>query len=211
MPAREMLEKFFREAGVPFSVRQKQQIEMYVRLLLRWNKKINLTRIIPEEEILRFHFGESFYLTRFFPDPCISLLDVGSGAGFPGMALAIQDPHFKVTLVESTTKKALFLKEVILALGLGERVRVSNLRFEELGEHPEKNYDVVTVRGVKPDLLFLVRAHSHLRFRGRLIITTSRGQGEAVRKKPSPFQWIQEEPIPPAMERVALVGERCST
>src|SRR5438552_18916429 len=97
---------------------QLQQISTYLDLLLKWNARINLTSVRDPEEILSRHFGESFFLAEhlFSDEPII--FDLGSGAGFPGLPLAIYAPQAKITLLESQNKKATFLKEVARALTL---------------------------------------------------------------------------------------------
>jgi len=100
------------------------QISTYIDLLLRWNARINLTAIRDPEQIVTRHFGESFFLARhLFPPatahrPLTTVLDLGSGAGFPGLPIKIWEPSIHLTLVESNHKKAAFLREVARALTL---------------------------------------------------------------------------------------------
>src|SRR3954469_2198455 len=96
------------------------QVNAFLELLLRWNEKTNLTSIRTPEGIIIRHFGEGFFmaaqlLTRKKVDTAI---DFGSGAGFPGIPLAIYSPLTSVTLIESQNKKASFLKEAARAIGL---------------------------------------------------------------------------------------------
>jgi 16S rRNA (guanine527-N7)-methyltransferase len=104
------------------------RFEEHFRLLLLWNRKINLTRITDPAEAARRHFLESAFLSTLVPAPP-RLVDVGSGAGFPGVPLACVWPATEMTLVEPLAKRAIFLKEVARALGL-DRVRVRNARFD---------------------------------------------------------------------------------
>jgi 16S rRNA (guanine(527)-N(7))-methyltransferase RsmG len=104
------------------SVRQLQDISTYIDILFKWNARINLTAIRNPEEIVTRHFGESLFLARHLfpqtqPDP-IRVIDLGSGAGFPGLPLKIWAPQIHLTLVESNQKKATFLREVSRALTL---------------------------------------------------------------------------------------------
>jgi 16S rRNA (guanine(527)-N(7))-methyltransferase RsmG len=99
---------------------QLQQFQHYYTLLTTWNQRINLTRIIELPDVLNYHFSDSLRFADCLPDSkkSVSLVDVGSGAGFPGIPLAIKYPHFTVTLLEVTQKKVIFLQEIIAVLGL---------------------------------------------------------------------------------------------
>src|SRR5882762_10633722 len=109
------------------------QIQQYTNILLAWNEKINLTSIRDPLEILNRHFCECMYAASTVPVEHGRLADVGSGAGFPGLALKIVRPELQVFLIESNVKKATFLAEVVRELQLSDtRVLVS--RYEELGE-----------------------------------------------------------------------------
>src|SRR5271168_3939333 len=108
-------------------------IQQYMKILLKWNDKVNLTAIRDPLEILYRHFCESMYAAVAAPLESGRLADVGSGGGFPGLPLKILRPELELFLVESNVKKATFLAEVVRDLGLnGARVLVS--RYEELGE-----------------------------------------------------------------------------
>jgi len=115
----------------PLTSDQLEQTSIYIDLLLRWNSRINLTAIRDPDEIVARHFGESFFLARHvFPDPAVgaprttdhrplaTVVDLGSGAGFPGLPVKIWAPGIHLTLVESNHKKAAFLREVVRALTL---------------------------------------------------------------------------------------------
>ncbi len=99
---------------------QLTQFQHYYALLVEWNERINLTRIITLPDVLNYHFSDSLRFGDCIADTTqhLSLVDVGTGAGFPGIPLAIKYPHFTITLLEVTNKKVLFLKEVIQALQL---------------------------------------------------------------------------------------------
>lgn len=104
---------------------QRDLFEQYERLLSFWSKRINLTAITGILDIVEYHFKDSLALKKII-DPLTvhSLIDVGSGAGFPGIPLAIAYPHLNVTLIEVTAKKIKFLDTVITDLGLGDRVAI---------------------------------------------------------------------------------------
>src|ERR1017187_301967 len=105
-----------REVGIEASREQLAQFQAHFELLLRWNAKTNLTSVRDPEEILRRHFAESAYLTKVLPLGPGTLIDVGSGGGFPGIPVKIMSPETRVVLVESVTKKAAFLKEAARAV-----------------------------------------------------------------------------------------------
>ena len=106
-------------------------IDTHVRLLLAWNAAINLTAITEPGDIARRHVADSLAaLPLLATRPTRSILDLGSGGGFPGIPLAAGIPSAKVTLVESVGKKAAFLQTVVRALALEERVVVANTRAE---------------------------------------------------------------------------------
>src|SRR3978361_1386712 len=97
------------------------RLAVYLEILLKWNAKTNLTAIRDPEEIVRRHFGESLFAGRQLA-PCATLLDFGSGAGFPGLPIQLLWPEIVVTLAESQNKKATFLREVVRSLGLTTEV-----------------------------------------------------------------------------------------
>src|SRR5438270_8397189 len=100
----------------PLADSELSSIRTYIDLLLKWNSKLNLTAIRDPEEIVTRHFGESLFAARqFFPacDSHDSVIDVGSGAGFPGLPLKLWSSSLNLTLIESNQRKATFLREVI--------------------------------------------------------------------------------------------------
>jgi len=118
----------------------------YLDLLLLWNRKINLTAVREPAEIVVRHFADSFAALHDIPESAQSLLDVGSGAGFPGALLALARRNLAVTLLESSHKKAAFLATVKRELGL-TNVVVEARRLEEV---PETPFDIVISRAAIP-------------------------------------------------------------
>ncbi len=136
--------------GVPLNAQQAEQFCVYSKLLLEWNERFNLTAIKVESEVLLLHFADSLTMLHTLPQtPSPKLIDVGAGAGFPGLALAIARPDLLVTLIDGTGKKAMFCNEVIKTLGL-KGARSLHGRAEELAQQPahRERYDVVTARAV---------------------------------------------------------------
>lgn len=142
------------ELDIPVSKGQLAQFRIHYDLLLRWNQKTNLTAIREPEAILRRHFVESAYLTKVIKFGPGTLVDVGSGAGFPGIPVKVLCPQTKVILVESVQKKAAFLKEVARSLGISG-LEVAAVRIEDLTIQAQW----VTMRAVKltPALLRTLR------------------------------------------------------
>ena len=122
----------------------------YERELLDWNQKFNLTAIRDVESIRTKHFLDSFSCVQAWKaNPPLRLVDVGTGAGFPGLPLKIIYPNMHVTLVESVGKKAMFCQHIVSKLGL-EGVEVINARAEEVGKNPahRESYDWGVARAV---------------------------------------------------------------
>jgi 16S rRNA (guanine527-N7)-methyltransferase len=115
----------------------------YLDLLLKWNARTNLTSIREPEAIVQRHFGESLFAARFLESRG-TLLDFGSGAGFPGLPIALVCPEITVTLAESQGKKAAFLREALRVLGV--EVEMWDRRVEAMP--PERGFDVVALRAV---------------------------------------------------------------
>ncbi len=131
--------------GIVSSPALADSIRTYISLLLRWNSKISLTTVIDPVEILKFHFGESLFAISKVPIPDGRLADVGSGAGFPGLPLAIIAPSLEVVLIESNLKKATFISEVVRELKIANAT-VWRGRFEVLEKRAA--FDFVTARAL---------------------------------------------------------------
>ena len=124
-----------------------QKFEMYFNVLVEENEKYNLTAITEKEDVYLKHFYDSIYLLNYFCLEKLSVLDIGSGAGFPGIPLAILCKNTKFYLCEPTTKRANFLEMVAKKLDL-KNVKVINKRAEELSKDYREFFDVVTSRAV---------------------------------------------------------------
>ena len=121
------------------------QLSQYLDLLLKWNERTNLTAIRDPKQIVQRHFGESLFAGRHLGRETRTLLDLGSGAGFPGLPMALLRPEIAVTLAESQNKKASFLREAVRTLGL-TNVEVWASRAESLPI--DRRFDTVTLRAV---------------------------------------------------------------
>ena len=142
-----------RQIGLDLSPEQLAHFARYRELLLEWNQRVNLTAITDPQEVLTRHFLDSlsclFVIPQEMREQSLKLLDVGSGAGLPGLPLQIVYPHWQVTLLEATGKKVRFLEEAIARLGLSQ-ARALQGRAEEVAHDPQHRarYDIVTARGV---------------------------------------------------------------
>lgn len=196
-----MLQAFLR--GGALSPQQLQQVHTYLDLLLRWNARINLTAVREPCEILARHFGESFFLATsvITPDPPRDLIDVGSGAGFPGLPLKIFAPATHVTLIESNHKKATFLKEAIRTLTLTD-INVFAGRAQQFSGEA----DLVAMRAVEKFEQALPAAGALVRKSGRLALLIGSSQSDRARQLLPAFQWESPLEIPQSRERVVLVG-----
>jgi 16S rRNA (guanine527-N7)-methyltransferase len=184
---------------------QVSQIQQYMRMLLTWNEKVNLTAIRDPLEILYRHFCESMYAAGAVPLGKGRLADVGSGGGFPGLPLKILCPDLQVFLVESNVKKATFLAEVIRGLGLTNTTVVVS-RYEELGEELTP-LDVVCSRAVGEFGPFLEWAGSERVAAGQAVLWTGGRDLEEIRRI-SGWEWREPIAVPKSLRRFLLVGDR---
>ena len=195
------------EALAPFGVRpsneMSERIREYIHILLQWNEKISLTAIVDVYEVLQRHFGESMFAALAVPVERGRLADVGSGGGFPALALRMIRPELQVALIESNGKKAAFLGEVVRRLGMSG-VEVLKCRYEECSV-ADHSVDFVTSRAVEPGPKFLKWAYRKLTEHGRVVLWTVRGRVEGIG---SVSGWVWDEPIgiPLSRSRVLLVG-----
>ncbi len=198
-----------RELLAPFDVSlttsQTAQLLSYLRLLLRWNQKINLTAIRTPEDCVARHFGESLYLTNLVEIQG-RLLDIGSGAGFPGLAMKILRPGLAVTLMEPVSKKRAFLKEVTRACGMTD-VEVTGHRAEEFSARfGNAAYDIVTMRAVGEPEKMATFAARFLKPSGKLCLWLGKGQVASVQSVSQGILWGIPHPIPLSRQRLILIG-----
>ena len=163
-----------------------KNLSTYLDLLLKWNARTNLTAIRDPEEIVQRHFGESLFagihLAQRLP-PEATILDFGSGAGFPGLPIQLLHPSLKITLAESQNKKSTFLREVIRTLNLPTEVHAA--RAETLP--PTRLFDAIALRAVDNMPHALAAAKPRLTPNGLLaVLTTEPASGGTSIPLPSP-------------------------
>lgn len=232
-----LLRPFLTDEAVPepvtLAAEQVRLISIYIDLLQRWNVRINLTAVREPDAIVTRHFGESLFLAACLwprnrahvtsPGSAPHALDLGSGAGFPGLPLKIYAPQLQLTLAESNQKKAAFLNEAIRALGFsGARVISERIEARLMQQGDPKlppgisPVDLVTVRAVEHFESALNTAAALIRVssanaerRGKLALLIGRTQAGEVPRLVPDFSWNSPVKVPQSRERVLLVGQ-CS-
>ena len=137
------------ELHLNLTEKESTDFELFKNELIEWNSRLNLTAIRTPEEIDKKHFLDSLTLLHLIPENTKTLADIGTGAGFPGIPLAIIRPDIQITLIESIGKKCKFLEHIKEILNL-KNIEIVNARAEEVGKHIDyKNrFDIVTARAV---------------------------------------------------------------
>ena len=200
-------------------------ISTYIDILLRWNSRLNLTAIRDPEAIVTRHFGESLFAARIlFPDATgdrnhdraaaptndqrpatndrLSVADVGSGAGFPGVPLRLWAPEISLTLIESSHKKATFLRELARALTLTD-INIQNVRAEILSP---SSFDLVTLRAVERFDTVLPAAAALVKPSGRLALLIGSNQQDRAQNLLPDWSWQAPLPIPLSCARVVSIA-----
>ena len=198
------LNELLRAEGVSeLTLKTGERFRAYLSVLLRWNARVNLTAIRSEEGILSRHFVESILCAQYIPAGVRTLLDFGSGGGFPGIPIAICRPEIAVTLAESQGRKAAFLREALRATGIQATVYAA--RAETVGT----TFDCVSMRAVD-DMESAVKAASALvSWDGWLVLMSTEadvpgfmaitGQG---------FEWQPRIPLSRSARRVIAIARR---
>ncbi len=145
----ETVKKWCNENELFISDHQAEQFENYAALLQEWNQKMNLTAIVEPQEIAVKHFIDSLSVLKYISiNDSAKIIDIGTGAGFPGIPLLIMHPSIRLTLLDSLNKRLLFLKEVCSTLDL--TAELVHGRAEEYSRRPEyrEQYDLAISRAV---------------------------------------------------------------
>ena len=190
---------------LPLDIKVSERFTTYLTLLQKWNARTNLTAIRDEEGILSRHFLESILCAQALPNDIHTLLDFGSGAGFPGIPIALMRSNLLVTLAESQNKKAAFLREAIRTLGLNTKVHSG--RAEDLKER----FDCITLRAVDKMEKAVPAAIDLLAPNGWLAILTTHEEAPTIQiqaGQSAKIDWTAPQPLPPGSNRILLRGKR---
>lgn len=198
------LDQILRESGAePLDRALAGKFAQYYDLLVRWNARTNLTSVRDEDSILSRHFAECIAAARLLPPNIGTLLDLGSGAGFPGIPIALCRLAIRVTLAESQNKKAAFLHEAVRVLNLPATVHAGRAETLTL------RFDCVTLRAVDRMQQAIGAATQLLNPHGVLAILTSTGELASVQKAASEsIDWQLPVRLPGSTDRVLLLGSR---
>jgi len=198
----ELLEPFLEDTSL--SPSQLGQIETFSALLLKWNAHMNLTAVWNPDEVITRHFGESLFAARRlfqFPARQQTAIDVGSGAGFPGIPLKIWEPTLHLTLIEANQRKAVFLREVVRALGLS-KVTVFANRAEMLSDQ----VDLVILRAVEHFEKMLPIALKLAAQNGHIALLIGNAQIQTAKSVIGHVKWQDPLPLPLSKSRSLLIG-----
>jgi 16S rRNA (guanine527-N7)-methyltransferase len=197
------IEAAFARAGVNrLPPRAFAQFLTYLELLLRWNARLDLTSVLEPEDIIRRHFAECAFAALHLPPGIESVLDFGSGAGLPGIPIAICCPEIRVTLAESQGKKTSFLREVVRALGI--QVEVHGGRVEAMPV--ERRFHGVSLRAVEKMKIALPEAAR--RAEKYLVMLTTERSGAAYFDLTPEFKWRDPIHLPNTEQIVLAIGQR---
>jgi 16S rRNA (guanine527-N7)-methyltransferase len=203
------LSKLLSAAGLQFlQVKQNKQLNDYVTLIMRWNTRTNLTAVRDEEGILSRHIVESIACAQALPDCIATLLDFGSGAGFPGLPIAICRPETAVTLAESQGKKAAFLQEALRILECSTWNNPAKV-YAGRAETLTTQYDCVTLRAVDHMERAVEAASQLVKPGGWLALMTTTADLAQIQSAAG-HQYIWSEPIalPAGDHRILALGHR---
>ena len=189
----------------PLTPEQLARVQVHLDLLLRWNARTNLTAVRDAESIVTRHIGESLFAAATLLDSAaiISMTDVGSGAGFPGIPMKIWAPSIELVLVESQGKKVAFLREVARALRIpGVSV------FGDRAERLERQSDLVTMRAVERFDNVLPVAARLVTPGGRLGLLIGEGQVASARRTLGDWVWSEPALVPQSRGRVIVSARK---
>ncbi len=153
-----LIESGCQKLGIDLSEEQNIQIENYISLLCKWNKVYNLTSIEGLDEIIIRHILDSLAITKFIPNSEKKIIDIGSGAGLPGIIIAIVNSNCNVTLLDSSSKRTTFLEQAKIKLTL-RNLTVVNQRAEKY--IPQESFDIIISRAFA-DLTKFIKLTEHL-------------------------------------------------
>jgi 16S rRNA (guanine527-N7)-methyltransferase len=195
------------DAGlVPLDEPVAKKFEAHISLILRWNARLNLTSLRTEDAIISRHLAESIACARALPPGIGTLLDFGSGAGFPGIPIALCRPEITVTLAESQGKKAAFLQEAVRVLGISTKVQAD--RAETL----RTVFDCVVLRAVDKMPKAVAAAVSLVAANGWLALMTTDADLAGLRAAAGlAFSWDAPVRLPFGDDRILALGRQINS
>lgn len=199
-----------RRAGVPMSDELVSRLAVYYELLLKWNKKVNLTAVDDIDQSLDRMLVEPVAACRYLPEAANSLLDIGSGGGSPAIPMKVWNPGMHLRMVESKTRKSAFLREAIRELGLRD-ADVETCRYEELLGRSElhEGVDIVTIRAVRVEGRMLAAVQAFLSQGGKLLWFRGPGGRESADIVTPPLEWEATYPLVESLRsRLVVVRKR---
>jgi 16S rRNA (guanine527-N7)-methyltransferase len=189
--------------GFEASTEVAEKIGIYVDLLLKWNLKIALTAVTSPVEIVKFHFGESLFAISTGACGKSRLADVGTGPGFPGLALALADSSLQVSLIESNLKKCAFLAEIIRRLEISNAIILPK-RMESLDSNVS-GFDWISARALGQFDQLLPWASRQLSSTGRVLLWLGDSDARRISREPD-WDWAAPVLIPGSERRFILKG-----
>lgn len=180
---REQFIKETQKLGIELTTDQLNQLDKFYELLIDWNEKINLTTITNHEDVYLKHFYDSLTLIKEVDlTQDLSICDVGSGAGFPGIVLKICFPNLNIVLIDSLQKRVNYLNEIIQELNLKKIVAVHS-RMEEYSRTHQEEFDIITARAVANMNILLEISVKALKVKGHLVLMKANCDEEITNSK----------------------------
>ncbi len=216
MTSREFHDRVTRRAkrvGVQVSAELSSRLEIYYRLLAAWNTKINLTGLDladPSPDTIDRLLIEPLVAARHLPSGATRMIDVGTGGGSPAIPFALAAPGVRLLMVESKTRKSVFLREAVRAIGL-EGGDVATSRFEELLTRPELHdaHDLLTIRAVRVEARVLMNLQALVRPGGQLFLFRGATGADPAETVHPPLAWKATYPlIEPLRSRLVILEKR---
>lgn len=200
----EEIQRAVSRAGLrPLCSDARRKFVAYLDLILKWNEQLNLTAIREPEEIVERHFVECIQCAQQLPEVA-TLLDFGSGAGFPGIPIAIVRPEIRITLAESQAKKSSFLREVARTLEL--RTMIFDGRVEDMDQR--RQFEAVTLRAVDKMPEACAAALSRLKGQGWMAIFATSATEPSLKKATPPVAWIDSIATPGLNDGFLMLGRK---
>jgi 16S rRNA (guanine527-N7)-methyltransferase len=201
-----------KRAGVTVTPELAARFEAYYRLLATWNQKINLTSLNlgeASDETFDRLLVEPLVAAQYAPPGVQRMMDVGSGGGSPALPLALAIPGVSLLMVESKTRKSVFLREAVRTLGMAS-ADVVTARFEELLTRPELHeaHNLVTIRAVRVESRVLLGLQAFLQPGGRLFLFRGPTSGDPAETAPPPLMWLATYPLVESLRSRLVVLEK---